>query len=140
MEKHLDISSCQQSVHYGNTVWYLVKSFYLQVRYTRYKFSIQVSIQGNLNSSLCIHDARHFDEYTQVLAGDTIKQNGIFGNKQNGIFGRRGGCCPLYCIIMYNCTAKDIKLHKEVNMGSSMASKTEEHLQQPSIGIKKIGS
>jgi hypothetical protein len=32
-------------------------------------------------------------------------------------FGRRGGCCPLYCIIMYNCTAKEIKLQKEVNMG-----------------------
>ena len=81
-----------------------------KARYTRYKFCIQVSIQENLNSSLCIHDARNFDEYTQVLAGDTTKQNGIFG--------RRGGCYPLYCIIIYNCTAKEIKLQKEVNMGS----------------------
>ena len=39
-------------------------------------------------------------------------------NKQNGIFLRRGGCCPLYCIIMYNCTAKEIKRQKELNMGS----------------------
>jgi hypothetical protein len=39
-------------------------------------------------------------------------------NKQNGISGRRGGCFPLYCIIMYNCTAKEIKLQKEVNMSS----------------------
>jgi hypothetical protein len=39
-------------------------------------------------------------------------------NKQNGIFGSRGGRCPLYCIIMYNCTAKEIKLQKEVNMDS----------------------
>ena len=39
-------------------------------------------------------------------------------NKQNGISGRRGGCFPLYCINMYNCTAKEIMLQKEVNMGS----------------------
>jgi hypothetical protein len=48
-------------------------------RYTRYKFCIQVSIQENLdqenlNSSLRIHDARNFDEYTQVLAGDTTNK------------------------------------------------------------------
>jgi hypothetical protein len=24
----------------------------------------------------------------------------------------------LYCIIMYNCTTKEIKVHKEVNTGS----------------------
>jgi hypothetical protein len=47
--------------------------FLLKARYTRYKFCIQVSFQENLNSSLCIHDARNFDEYTQVLAGDTKK-------------------------------------------------------------------
>ena len=73
-----------------------------------YKFCIQVSIQENLNSSLCIHDARNFDEYTQVLAGDTTNQMAFLG----------GECFPLYCIIMYNCTAKEIKLQKEVNMGS----------------------
>ena len=36
----------------------------------------------------------------------------------NGISGRRGGCFPLYCIIMYNCTAKEIKLQKEVKVAS----------------------
>jgi hypothetical protein len=39
-------------------------------------------------------------------------------NKQNVIFGWRGWCCPLYCIIMYNCTTKEIKLQKEVNIGT----------------------
>jgi hypothetical protein len=50
-----------------------------KARYTQYKLCIQVSIQENLdqenlNSSLCIHDARNFDEYTQVLAGDTTNK------------------------------------------------------------------
>jgi hypothetical protein len=27
-------------------------------------------------------------------------------------------CFPLYCIIMYNCTAKEIKLQKEVKVAS----------------------
>jgi hypothetical protein len=33
--------------------------------------------QENLNSSLCIHDARNFDEYTLVLAGDTTNKLAI---------------------------------------------------------------
>jgi hypothetical protein len=70
---------------------------------------------NNISVILClsvslVEETRVLDKYTQVLAGDTTKQNGIFG--------RRGGCCPLYCIIMYNCTAKEIKLQKEVNVGS----------------------
>jgi hypothetical protein len=35
--------------------------------------------QENLNSSLCIHDARNFDEYTQVLAGDTTNKMAFLG-------------------------------------------------------------
>jgi hypothetical protein len=46
-----------------------------KARYTRYKFGIQVAIQEDLNSSLCMHDARNFDEYTQVLAWPIRRQN-----------------------------------------------------------------
>ena len=52
----------------------LIDRLLFKARYTRYKFCIQVSIQENLNSSLCIHDARNFDEYTQVLVGDTTNK------------------------------------------------------------------
>jgi hypothetical protein len=56
-------------------------------RYTGYKFCIQVSIQENLdqenlNSSLCIHDARNFDEYTQVWAGDTTNKMAFLGGEE----------------------------------------------------------
>ena len=53
-----------------------------KARYTRYKFCIQVSIQENLNSSLCIHDARKFDEYTHVLAGDTTNKMAFLGGEE----------------------------------------------------------
>ena len=60
-----------------------------KARYTRYKFCIQVSIQENLdqenlNSSLCIHDARNVDEYTQVLAGDTTNKMSFLGGEEAG--------------------------------------------------------
>ena len=63
--------------YYNKSV--LFRIFVVKARYRRYKFCIQVSIQENLdqenlNSSLCIHDARNFDEYTQVLAGDTTNK------------------------------------------------------------------
>ena len=66
-----------------------------KARYTRYKFCIQVSIQDNLNSSLCIHDARNFDDYTQVLAGDTT-------NKMAFLRGEEGAalCIALLCTIV----------------------------------------
>jgi hypothetical protein len=38
--------------------------------------------QENLNSSLCIHDARIFYEYTQVLAGDTTNKMTFFGGEE----------------------------------------------------------
>jgi microsomal dipeptidase-like Zn-dependent dipeptidase len=38
--------------------------------------------QENLNSSLCIHDARNFDEYTQVLAGDTTNKMTFLGGEE----------------------------------------------------------
>ena len=61
-----------------------VKFVYInsKARYTRYKFCIQVSIQENLNSSLCIYDARNFDEYTQVLAGDTTNKMEFLGGEE----------------------------------------------------------
>jgi hypothetical protein len=31
---------------------------------------------------LCIHDARHFDEYTQVLAGDTTNKMAFLGGEE----------------------------------------------------------
>ena len=65
----------------------VVLLFIYKARYTRYKFCIQVSIQENLdqenlNSSLCIHDARNFDEYTQVLAGDTTNKMAFLGGEE----------------------------------------------------------
>jgi hypothetical protein len=59
---------------------------------------------------LCIRDARNFDEYTQDLAGDTTNKMAFLGGEE--------GAALCICIIMYNCTAKEIKLQKEVNMGS----------------------
>jgi hypothetical protein len=38
--------------------------------------------QENLNSSLCIYDARNFDEYTQVLAGDTTNKMAFLGGEE----------------------------------------------------------
>jgi hypothetical protein len=31
---------------------------------------------------LCIHDARNFDEYTQVLAGDITNKMGFLGGEE----------------------------------------------------------
>ena len=66
----------------------------------RYKFCIQVSIQENLdqenlNSSLCIHDARNFDEYTQVLAGDTTNKMAFLGGEEGASL-----CIALLCTIV----------------------------------------
>ena len=49
---------------------------------TKHKFCIQVSTQENLNLSLCIHYARNFDEYTQVLAGDTTNKMAFLGGEE----------------------------------------------------------
>ena len=35
-----------------------------------------------MNSSLCIHDARNVDEYTQVLAGDTTNKVLFLGGEE----------------------------------------------------------
>ena len=69
--------------------------FLLKARYTRYKFCIQVSIQENLNSSLCIHDARNFDEYTQFLAGDTANKMAFLGGEEGAAL-----CIALLCTIV----------------------------------------
>ena len=66
----------------------------------RYKFCIQVSIQENLdqenlNSSLCIHDARNFDEYTQVLTGDTTNKMAFLGGEEGAAL-----CIALLCTIV----------------------------------------
>ena len=66
-----------------------------KARYTRYKFCIQVSIQENLNSSLCIHDARIFYEYTQVLAGDTTNKMAFLGGEEGAAL-----CIALLCTIV----------------------------------------
>jgi hypothetical protein len=71
-----------------------------KARYTRYKFCIQVSIQENLdqenlNSSLCIHDARNFDEYTQVLAGNTTNKMAFLGGEEGAAL-----CIALLCTIV----------------------------------------
>ena len=71
-----------------------------KARYTRYKFCIQVSIQENLdqenlNSSLCKHDARNFDEYTQVLAGDTTNKMAFLGGEEGASL-----CIALLCTIV----------------------------------------
>ena len=78
-----------------NPVYRLFKA-----RYTWCKFCIQVSIQENfdqenLNSSLCIHDARNFDEYTQVLAGDTTNKMAFLGGEEGAAL-----CIALLCTIV----------------------------------------
>ena len=95
---HLHTYSCKYQ-----TATYLMSFFGLilpKARYTRYKFCIQVSIQENLdqenlNSSLCIHDARHFDEYTQVLAGDTTNIMAFLGGEEGATL-----CIALLCTIV----------------------------------------
>jgi hypothetical protein len=52
--------------------------------------------QENLNSSLCIHDARNFDEYTQVLAGDTT-------NKMTFLGGEEGAALVLHYYVQVYC-------------------------------------
>jgi hypothetical protein len=49
----------------------------------------------NLNSSLCIHDARNFDEYTQVLAGDTTNKMAFLGGEEGAAL-----CIALLCTIV----------------------------------------
>jgi hypothetical protein len=51
--------------------------------------------QENLNSSLCIHDARNFDEYTQVLAGDTTNKMAFMGGEEGASL-----CIALLCTIV----------------------------------------
>jgi hypothetical protein len=51
--------------------------------------------QENLNSSLCIHDARNFDEYTQVLAGDTTNTMAFLGGEESASL-----CIALLCTIL----------------------------------------
>ena len=49
----------------------------------------------NLNSSLCTHDARNFDEYTQVLAGDTTNKMSFLGGEEGAAL-----CIALLCTIV----------------------------------------
>jgi hypothetical protein len=49
----------------------------------------------NLDSSLCIHDARNFDEYTQVLAGDTTSKMAFLGGEEGASL-----CIALLCTIV----------------------------------------
>jgi hypothetical protein len=70
--KSLRVQSWNQFVTMSQLSFVWFQKSTVLVLYTRYKFCIQVSIQENLdqenlNSSLCIHDARNFDEYTQVF-------------------------------------------------------------------------
>jgi hypothetical protein len=47
---------------------------------------------------LCIHDARNFDEDTQVLAGDTTNKMKFLGGEEGAALcrgGSRGGAPPL---------------------------------------------
>ena len=53
---------------------------------------------------------RNFDEYTQVLVGDTTNKMSFLGGEEGAAL-----CIALLCTIG---TAKEIKLQKEVNMGS----------------------
>jgi hypothetical protein len=41
---------------------------------------------------LCIHDARNFDEYTQVLAGDTTNKMTFLGGEEGASL-----CIALLC-------------------------------------------
>jgi hypothetical protein len=51
--------------------------------------------QENLNSSLCIRDARNFDEYTQVLAGDKTNKTAFLGGEEGAAL-----CIALFCAIV----------------------------------------
>ena len=73
-----------------------VSVVFFDFHFTRYKFCIQVSIQENLNSSLCIHDARNFDEYTQVLARDTTNKMAFLGGDEGAVL-----CIALLCTIVW---------------------------------------
>jgi hypothetical protein len=44
---------------------------------------------------LCIHDARNFDEYTQVLAGDTTNKMAFLGAEEGAAL-----CIALLCTIV----------------------------------------
>jgi hypothetical protein len=44
---------------------------------------------------LCIHDARNFDEYTQVLAGDTTNKMAFLGGEEGAAL-----CIALLCTIV----------------------------------------
>jgi hypothetical protein len=73
---------------------------FLKHRLQAQVFCIQVSIQENLdqenlNSNLCIHDARNFDEYTQVLAGDTTNKMSFLGGEEGAAL-----CIALLCTIV----------------------------------------
>jgi hypothetical protein len=74
---------------------YIRVNIHVKARYTRYKFCIQVSIQENLNSSLCLHDARNVDEYIQVLAGDTTNKMAFLGGEEGAAL-----CIALLCTIV----------------------------------------
>ena len=50
-----------------------------------------------MNSSLCIHDARNFDEYTQVLVGDATNKMAILGGEEGAAI-----CIALLCTIGKN--------------------------------------
>ena len=100
-----------------------VKFVYInsKARYTRYKFCIQVSIQENLNSSLCIHDARNFDEYTQVLAGDTTNKMAFLGGEEGAalcIFlnadlnAKLVSCIPGLIVLIIFVQLSGVKHHK----------------------------
>ena len=48
-----------------------------------------------LEFKLCIHDARNFDEYTQVLAGDTTNKMAFLGGEEGAAL-----CIALLCTIV----------------------------------------
>jgi hypothetical protein len=50
------------------------------------------TFEYDLNSSLCIHDARNLDEYTQVLAGDTTNKMAFLGGEEGAAL-----CIALLC-------------------------------------------
>jgi hypothetical protein len=59
--------------------------------------TIQVLLPS-LHSSLCIHDARNFDEYTQVLAGGTTNKMAFLGGEEGAAL-----CIALLCNIDTFC-------------------------------------
>ena len=104
----------QRPFYAGKSTWYKPWLSYLRPVYT-----IQVLHPSLHSRKLGSRKLEFKFVYTRCKKFWWIHTSfGGRNNKQNGIFWSRGGCCPLYCIIMYNCTAKEIKLQKEVNMGS----------------------